>query len=62
MTLDDFKQKYIEKYYIQEKGITVVKENHLKKDNKVIRNLSQISYRILNFVLYSHLFFARLYT
>lgn len=62
MTLDNFKQKYIEKYYFTEKGITVVNENYLKKDNKVIRNLSQISYRILNFILYSHLFFARLYT
>ena len=31
MTLDDFKQKYIDRYYIQEKGITVVSENHLKK-------------------------------
>ena len=62
MTLDNFKKKYIERCYILEKGITVLDENHLKKDNKIIRNLSQISYRILNFILYSHLFFARLYT
>ena len=62
ITIDNFKQKYIERFYTQEKGITVLDENHLKKDNKVIRNLSQISYRILNFILYSHLFFARLYT
>ena len=62
MTLDSFQKKYIEKYFIKEKGITSVNENHFKKNNKVVRNLSQISYRLLNFILYSHLFFARLYT
>ena len=28
----------------------------------MVRNLSQISYRLLNYILYSHLFFAKLYT
>ena len=62
MTLECFKKKYIEKNFMKETGITVVNENHFKKNNKVVRNLSQISYRLLNFILYSHLFFARLYT
>ena len=29
---------------------------------KIIRNLSQISYRILNYILYVNLFFARIIT
>ena len=62
ITLDKFKEEYMYNYFMEEKGITKIDENHFKKENKVIRNLSQISYRILNFILYSHLFFARLYT
>ena len=52
----------IESNLQDEKGITKSEENHLKKDNKIVRDLSQVSYRLLNFILYSHLFFARLLT
>ena len=62
MTIDDFKKIYIEKNFMEEKGIAQIDEDYLKKDNKIIRNLSQVSYRLLNFILYSHLFFAKLYT
>ena len=62
MTIDDFKKEYIEKKFMEEKGIVQIDEDYLKKDNKIIRNLSQVSYRLLNFILYSHLFFAKLYT
>ena len=31
------------------------------KDSKIIRSLSQISYRILNYILYSHLLFYKIY-
>jgi len=62
MTINQFKEKYINQYYIENKGINKIDGNHLRKDNKVIRNLSQVSYRLLNFILYSHLFFSRLYT
>ena len=62
MTINDFKAKYIESNLQDEKGITKSEENHLKKDNKIVRDLSQVSYRLLNFILYSHLFFARLLT
>ena len=62
MTLDNFKKKYINSLFEKEKGLSIIDKNHFKKDNKIIRNLSQISYRLLNFILYSHLFFARLYT
>ena len=62
LTIDKFKEKYVKKYFEREKGITHIDEEHLKKTNKVIRDLSQVSYRLLNFILYSNLFFARIYT
>ena len=38
-------------------------KNDFKNNKKIVRNLSQISFRILNYILYSHLFiFARLVT
>ena len=61
MTLEKFKEKYILKEY-QKKGVYITDKNSFKNDNKIIRNLSQISYRLLNFILYSHLFFARILT
>ena len=69
MTLEEYKQKYIYKTFEKEKGIFINKTsnakdcvNDFKNDQKIIRNLSQISFRILNYILYSHLFFARLIT
>ena len=48
MTKEEFKQKYIKPLYDREKGLNEINENNFKKDNKKIRNLSQISYRLLN--------------
>ena len=62
MTLEEFKEKYVSKIYKNEKGVLITDKNHFNNNNKIIRNLSQISYRILNFILYSHLFFARVIT
>ena len=62
MTRDEFKKAYIEPLYKREKGLNQIDENKFKKDNKIIRKLSQISYRLLNYILYSHLFFAKLIT
>jgi len=66
MTLEDYKKKYIYKEFEKEKGIFINNDknciNDFKSDQKIIRNLSQISFRILNYILYSHLFFARLIT
>ena len=62
MTKDEFKRKYIQPLYDKEKGLNKISENYFKKDNKNIRNLSQLSYRLLNYILYSHLFFAKLLT
>ena len=51
------------KLYEKEKGLpTDIDVNYYLKDNKIIRNLSQISYRLLNYILYSNLFFARIFT
>ena len=60
MSLDEFK-KYIIKEFEEEKGIQKNDEDFFKKDTKIIRSLSQISYRILNFILYSHLLFSKVY-
>ena len=62
MTIQQFKEQYITPLYSKEKGLNKININDFKKENKIVRNLSQISYRILNYILYCHLFFARLYT
>ena len=62
MTLDEFKEKYIDENYLEEKGISEIDENHMKKDDKIVRDLTNISYRVLNFILYSHLLFGKLFT
>ena len=63
MTLKQFEEKYMNKLYEKEKGVPInIDKNYYLRDNKIIRNLSQISYRLLNYILYSHLFFARIFT
>ena len=62
MTVEQFKEKYIIPLYNNEKGLNKIDIINFKKENKIVRNLSQISYRLLNYILYSHLFFAKLYT
>ena len=63
MTLKEFEEKYMYKLYEREKGLpSNIDKNYYLRDNKIIRNLSQVSYRLLNYILYSHLFFARLST
>ena len=62
MTLNEFKEKYILKLLNREKGLPSIDANYFKKENKIVRNLSQVSYRLLNYILYSHLFFAKMVT
>ena len=62
LTLDVFVDKYIKNLYNKEKGLPSINKNYFKKDNKIVRKLSQVSYRLLNYILYSHLFFARIIT
>ena len=62
MTVEKFKEDCINKLYKDDKGLHKIDENYFKKDDKLVRNLSQLSYRLLNYILYTHLFFAKLYT
>ena len=61
MTLDEFKEKYIIEEYKKELGISYTDKNFFKNDAKIVRFLSPITYRILNFILYSHVLFSKLY-
>lgn len=62
MTVDQFKKDYIIKIFNEDKGIQRIDPSYFRKEDKYTRELSQISYRLLNYILYSHLFFAKLYT
>ena len=59
MTLDEYKEKIIKKrHQIDYKGIKKQPKNDFIKPNPYIRMKEQLSYRILHFILYSHLFFS----
>ena len=62
MTLDKFKRKFINIIIKSEKDVGVTAENILINNNEIIGNFRHISYRLLNYILYSHLFFAKLIT
>ena len=60
MTLDDYIKNIIEPI-IKEKsslGFNAIDKEYFEKIDKKIRNLSNIGYRLLNFIAYSHLFFS----
>ena len=61
MSLEDFISNYVTPEFEEEKGIQRNDSDFFRKDSKIIRSLSQISYRILNYVLYSHLLFSQIY-
>ena len=59
MLLDEYKQKVIDPILEKSKfGIHKVQKTYFEQINITIRKLSIIGYRLLNYVLYSHLFFA----
>ena len=59
MTLADYKMKIIEPIKNQSVcGFISITKEYFEKENKIIRNLSIIGYRLLNFINYCHLFFA----
>ena len=58
MTLEQFKKEFA--YKIEKAGIYCSDAKNFKNTKKVIRNLSQVVYRLLNYILYSNLFFAKL--
>jgi len=58
-TLASFKEKYVDYNLRNEnKGIIKISKEFFMKEDKYIRDLSQISYRLLNFILFSNLLFA----
>ena len=63
MDLKEFEDKFITPLYEKKKGLLANfdKKYYLRK-KKYIRGLSRISYSLLNYILYSHLFFARIFT
>jgi hypothetical protein len=61
MTLEAFTKEIYKSFY-DEKGIYKGDKSNFINDMKLIRYLSQISYRILNYILYTNLFFARMIT
>ena len=62
MSLNQFKESKINQLILDERpGVVSVSSHHFKKTNKMIRYIkSQITYRLLNFILYSHLFFSEI--
>ena len=59
MLLEEYKKKVIEPILNKFKnGLNVVEKEYFLKRNKKVRKLNELGYRILNFILYSHLFFA----
>ena len=61
MCLEDFKANYINPEFEEEKGIQKSNIDFFRKDSKIIRGLSQVSYRILNYILYTYLLFSKIY-
>ena len=58
-TLDDYKREVIEPILKKSQfGLNIVSKDFFLKTNKKVRNLSELSFRLLNFITYSHLFFA----
>ena len=60
MTLDNYIKNIIEPI-IKEKpslGFNSIDKEYLEEKDKIIRKLSNIGYRLLNFIAYSHLFFS----
>jgi len=58
-TLEEYKKEVINPILdTPQKGINILAKEDFLNENKSIRKLSKISYRILNFILANHIFFA----
>ena len=63
ITLEDFFNKYIsQKLEEDSKGVNISSKSHFDISDKPIRHQSQIGYRLMNLILYSHLFTHVLFT
>ena len=59
MTLEDYKRKIIGPLLDTKiKGLSIISKECFLQRNKKIRKLSNLTYRILSYIIYSHLFFA----
>ena len=59
--LDEYKKKYVDKYLNkQTQGITKEDFPFFINRNIKVRNLDELSFRLLNYILYSHLFYSNL--
>ena len=59
MLLDEYKEKIIDPILEKSKfGINKVEKKYFEQTNITIRKLSIIGYRLLNYVIYTHIFFA----
>ena len=57
--LENYKNKIIQPILEKNQfGINIIPRNFYEESNLTVRNLSQIGFRLLNFILYSHLFFS----
>ena len=59
MTLEEYKREVIGPILKKgSKGINPISKDSFLQRNKNVRNLNELSYRILTYLIYSHLFFA----
>ena len=59
--LEEYKKRYVDKYLTQQpKGITKEEPVYFMNRYNQVRTLDELSFRILNYLLYSHLFFSNL--
>jgi CRISPR/Cas system-associated protein endoribonuclease Cas2 len=57
--LDDYKRDFIDPLAGKGKlGLNIISKESFEKIDKKIRNLSNLGYRLIHFIVYSHLFFA----
>ena len=59
--LDEYKKRYVDKYITQQpKGIKKEEAEDFIERKDSIRTLDELSFRLLNYILYSHLFFSNI--
>ena len=57
ITLEKFSEKFLSQRLKEDsKGVNVSKKNYFDNSDKPVRKQSQIGYRLMNLILYSHLF------
>ena len=63
ITLEKFYEKFLDRKIKEDsKGVNISKKSHFDNSDKPIRKQSQIGFRLMNLILYSHLFTNTLFT